>query len=121
MDFLPDGDVERASFLAQLGRRDVTVVFDYRRYETDKTVIAEPARERGGKVVVFTDPWLSPAAAHADVVLISQVASDSPYDSLTPAVALIEALIAAVLERIGGDGHERMKRAEDAARRAGLL
>ncbi|MFF6872749.1 MurR/RpiR family transcriptional regulator [Streptomyces sp. NPDC003444] len=121
VDFLPDGDVERASFLAQLGRRDVTVVFDYRRYETDKTVIAELARERGGKVVVFTDPWLSPAAAHADVVLISQVASDSPYDSLTPAVALIEALIAAVLERVGGDGHERMKRAEDAARRAGLL
>ncbi|MFI1567433.1 MurR/RpiR family transcriptional regulator [Streptomyces sp. NPDC020490] len=119
--FLPARAVERTSFLSQLARRDVTVLFDYRRYETDKTLIAELARERGGKVIVFTDPWLSPAAAHADVVLITQVTSGSPYDGLTPALALIEVLIAAVLDRIGSDGHERMKRAEGVARRTGLL
>ncbi|MEV6247716.1 MurR/RpiR family transcriptional regulator [Streptomyces sp. NPDC051742] len=121
VDFLPDRDVERASFLTQLTRRDVTVLFDYRRYEADKTVIAELARERGGKVIVFTDPWLSPAAAHADVVLITQVTSGSPYDSLTPALALIESLVAAVLDRVGSEGHERMKHAESVARRTGLL
>ncbi|MER5308505.1 MurR/RpiR family transcriptional regulator [Streptomyces sp. NPDC002773] len=121
VDFFPDRDVERASFLTQLARRDVTVLFDYRRYEADKTVIAELARERGGKVIVFTDPWLSPAAAHADVVLVTQVTSDSPYDSLTPALALIESLVAAVLDRVGSEGHERMKLAESVARRTGLL
>ncbi|MFG2310908.1 MurR/RpiR family transcriptional regulator [Streptomyces sp. NPDC048566] len=119
--FLPDRDVERTSFLTQLARRDVTVVFDYRRYEPDKTAIAELARERGGKVVVFTDPWLSPAAAHADVVLTTQVASNSPYDSLTPALALIESLVAATLEKIGDEGHERMKLSESVARRTGLI
>ncbi|MFE6228021.1 MULTISPECIES: MurR/RpiR family transcriptional regulator [unclassified Streptomyces] len=118
---VPHKDVERTSFLTQLARRDVTVLFDYRRYEADKTLIAELARERGGKVVVFTDPWLSPAAAHADVVLTTQVSSDSPYDSLTPAMAVVESLVAAVLDRIGGDGHERMKEAERVARRTGLL
>ncbi|MFI9119756.1 MurR/RpiR family transcriptional regulator [Streptomyces bikiniensis] len=118
---LPHKDVERTSFLTQLARRDVTVLFDYRRYEADKTLIAELARERGGKVIVFTDPWLSPAAAHADVVLITQVSSHSPYDSLTPALAVVESLVAAALERIGGDGHERMKEAERTARRTGLL
>lgn len=121
VSLLPHKDVERTSFLTQLSRRDVTVLFDYRRYETDKTLIAELARERGGKVIVFTDPWLSPAAAHADVVLITQVNSDSPYDSLTPAMAIVESLVAAVLERVGGDGHERMKEAERIARRTGLL
>ncbi|MET7758906.1 MurR/RpiR family transcriptional regulator [Streptomyces sp. NPDC005389] len=121
VSLLPHKDVERTSFLTQLGRRDVTVLFDYRRYEADKTLIAELARERGGKVIVFTDPWLSPAAAHADVVLITQVNSDSPYDSLTPAMAIAESLVAAVLERVGGAGHERMKQAERTARRTGLL
>ncbi|MEU7697095.1 MurR/RpiR family transcriptional regulator [Streptomyces sp. NPDC039028] len=121
VSLLPHKDVERTSFLTQLTRRDVTVLFDYRRYEADKTLIAELARERGGKVVVFTDPWLSPAAAHADVVLITQVSSDSPYDSLTPAMAIVESLVAAVLERVGGEGHERMKEAERIARRTGLL
>lgn len=119
--FLPDRDVERASFLTQLARRDVTVVFDYRRYEADKTVMAEMARERGGKVIVFTDPWLSPAAAHADVVLTTQVTSDSPYDSLAPALALVESLVAAVLDRIGDEGHERMKVSESVAKRTGLI
>ncbi|MEV4937480.1 MurR/RpiR family transcriptional regulator [Streptomyces zaomyceticus] len=121
VSLLPHKDVERTSFLTQLTRRDVTVLFDYRRYEADKTLTAELARERGGKVIVFTDPWLSPAAAHADVVLITQVSSDSPYDSLTPAMAIVESLVAAVLERVGGAGHERMKEAERIARRTGLL
>ncbi|MBP2586645.1 DNA-binding MurR/RpiR family transcriptional regulator [Streptomyces sp. PvR006] len=89
--------------------------------EPDKTVIAELARERGGKVIVFTDPWLSPAAAHADVVLTTQVTSSSPYDSLTPALALVESLVAAVLDRIGDKGHERMKLSESVARRKGLI
>ncbi|MFK3732252.1 MurR/RpiR family transcriptional regulator [Streptomyces sp. NPDC088090] len=121
VSLVPHKDVERTSFLTQLARRDVTVLFDYRRYEADKTLIAELARERGGKVIVFTDPWLSPAAAHGDVVLTTQVSSDSPYDSLTPALAVVESLVAAVLDRIGGDGHERMKEAERVARRTGLL
>ncbi|MFJ4812583.1 MurR/RpiR family transcriptional regulator [Streptomyces longwoodensis] len=121
VSFLPDRDVERTAYLTQLGRRDVTVVFDYRRYEEDKTVVAELARENGGKVVVFTDPWLSPAAAHADVVLTSHVTSTSPYDSLTPTFALIESLVAAVLHRIGPAAHQRMKDAEGVARRIGLL
>ncbi|MFF9340810.1 MULTISPECIES: MurR/RpiR family transcriptional regulator [unclassified Streptomyces] len=118
---VPHKDVERTSYLTQLARRDVTVLFDYRRYEPDKTLMAELAQERGGKVIVFTDPWLSPAAAHADVVLITQVSSDSPYDSLTPALAIVESLVGAVLERLGGEGHERMKEAEKVARRVGLL
>ncbi|MFE5977986.1 MurR/RpiR family transcriptional regulator [Streptomyces sp. NPDC056460] len=119
--FVPDRDVERAAFLTQLARRDVTVIFDYRRYEDDKAAIAELARERGGKVIVFTDPWLSPSAGHADVVLTSQVNSDSPYDSLTPTLALIESVVAATLGELGAGAHQRMKDAEAVARRTGLL
>ncbi|TQJ85355.1 MurR/RpiR family transcriptional regulator [Streptomyces sp. SLBN-31] len=121
VSFVPDRDVERTSVLTQLTRRDVMVIFDYRRYEAEMTVVAELVRERGGKVVVFTDPWLSPASAHADVVLINQVASDSPYDSLTPTLALIETLVSAVLDLLGPDAHQRMKDGEDVARRTGLL
>ncbi|WP_306326676.1 MurR/RpiR family transcriptional regulator [Streptomyces venezuelae] len=119
--FVPERDVERAAFLTQLARRDVTVIFDYRRYEGDKAVIAELARERGGKVIVFTDPWLSPSASHADVVLTSQVNSASPYDSLTPTLALIESVVASTLSELGAEAHQRMKDAEAVARRTGLL
>ncbi|MFE1233337.1 MurR/RpiR family transcriptional regulator [Streptomyces sp. NPDC058745] len=119
--FVPDGHVERVSALTQLARRDIVVIFDFRRYEDDKTAIAELARERGAKVIVFTDPWLSPATAQADVVLTSQVTSESPYDSLTPTLALVESLVTAVLARLGSTAHDRMKEGEAAARELGLL
>ncbi|MGW5639384.1 MurR/RpiR family transcriptional regulator, partial [Streptomyces sp. NPDC003832] len=85
--FLPDRDVERTSFLTQLGRRDLTVVFDYRRYEEDMTLTAELARERGGKVIVFTDPWLSPASAGAVAPAVGSAPPSSPSSPPAPAPA----------------------------------
>ncbi|MCB5167001.1 MurR/RpiR family transcriptional regulator [Streptomyces bambusae] len=118
---LPDRPVERTAALAQLTRRDVVVLFDYRRYEADKTAIAQLAGEAGGRSVLFTDPWLSPAAAHADVVLPAQVGTMAPYDSLAPTMAVIEAVIAGVIEALGPEGHRHLSRNEDTARRVGLI
>ncbi|MDJ0382206.1 MurR/RpiR family transcriptional regulator [Streptomyces sp. G-G2] len=118
---LPDRPVERTAALAQLTKRDVVVLFDYRRYEDDKTAIAQLVRETAGKVIVFTDPWLSPAATHADVVLPSQVGTLSPYDSLVPTLAVVEALVAGVINALGSGAHQRMKSYEEVARRSGLV
>jgi DNA-binding MurR/RpiR family transcriptional regulator len=55
-------DPERAApvqELIDLRRRDVLVAFDYRRYQADTVQAARTAFERGGTVVLFTDPWLS--------------------------------------------------------------
>lgn len=114
--FLPDRDVERTAALSRLSRRDILVVFDYRRYESDKVAIAQLAEERGGKVIVFTDTWLSPTSAHAEVVLPSQVTSLSPYDSLVPTLAVIETVVAGLITALGDEGHLHMQQNEDVAR-----
>lgn len=119
--FLPDRDVERTAALAGLTRRDVLVVFDYRRYEEDKAAMAQLLREQGGKVVLFTDTWLSPVTAHAEVVLPSHVTSPSPYDSLVPTMAVIETVVAAVIVSLGEVAHERLRHGEDIAQRVGLV
>lgn len=118
---LPDRAVERTAQLAHLARRDAVVLFDYRRYEEDKAAIAQMTREAGGKVIVFTDAWLSPATAQADVVLPSQVGTVSPYDSLVPTLAVVETVIAGVMQALGEDAHRHMQQSEDTARRAGLV
>ncbi|MFD4025499.1 MurR/RpiR family transcriptional regulator [Streptomyces sp. NPDC058576] len=118
--FLPDRDVERTAVLAALTRRDVLVVFDYRRYESDKTTMAALVQEQGGKVVLFTDTWLSPAAPHAEVVLPSRVTAPSPYDSLVPTLAVLETVVAGVMTALGDEARRRMQHGEDIARRAGL-
>lgn len=101
---------DRAGSLLDVGRRDVVIAFDYRRYQHDTVRAATVAKERGATLVVFTDPYLSPLAAQADVLLTSSVLSPSPFITLTPALALVEAAITALLDRLGDAPLERMAR-----------
>lgn len=102
------GTADHAAYLLDASRRDILVVFDYRRYQHETIALARAASARGAKVVLFTDPWLSPAAGYADVVLPAQVQAPSPFDSLTPALALVETLVAAVVELTGEPGRARV-------------
>jgi len=80
--------------LLDLSGRDVLIVFDYRRYQRDVIQFAEQAAARGVQLILFTDPYHSPIAAKAKVVIVGRTEVNSPYDSLAPAVAQSEALIA---------------------------
>ncbi|MFE0207106.1 MurR/RpiR family transcriptional regulator [Streptomyces sp. NPDC058985] len=119
--FLPDRHVERTAALGALGRKDVLVLFDYRRYEQDKLAIAQLARDQGCKIIVFTDTWLSPTSTHAEVVLPSRVTTPSPYDSLVPTLAVVETVVAGLVAALGEAAHQHMQHNEDIARRAGLI
>jgi len=101
---------DRVSSMLDLRRRDVLVAFDYRRYQHDTVRLAMTAKDQGATLIAFTDPYLSPLAARADVILISSVQSPSPFDALTPAVALTEALVAALVDRLGDAPRARMAR-----------
>ncbi len=68
------------------------------------------ARQRGATLIAFTDPYLSPLAAHADVILTTSLNSPSPFAALTPAVALVEAVVAALVDRLGDQPLDRMAR-----------
>ena len=102
------GPTRRSEDAMEIGRRDVVCVFDYRRYQSDTVAVAELAAKRGAKIVVFTDPWLSPAAEHANHVLISHADSASPFDSLVGAFALTEVLSARVVAALGDKGLARV-------------
>lgn len=101
---------DRVSAMLDVGRGDVLVAFDYRRYQHDTVRLSMIAKSQGATLIGFTDPYLSPLAAHADVILTTSVASPSPFDALTPAVALVETLIAALVDRLGAAPLERMTR-----------
>lgn len=104
---------QRVGQLVDVGRNDVFVLFDYRRYQRDIVSLAERVHGRGASVVLFTDPWLSPAAAYADVVLPTSVDSPSPFDSLATGFVLVEALAAGVLAVRGEAATRRMRHWDD--------
>jgi DNA-binding MurR/RpiR family transcriptional regulator len=101
---------ERAAAVADIGKKDVVVVFDFRRYERDTLELARAARATSARIVLLTDPWLSPVAEIADAVLPAQVTGPSPFESLTPTLAVVETLITAVAGTLGEDGSRRLER-----------
>jgi DNA-binding MurR/RpiR family transcriptional regulator len=94
---VPPLAAESFDLLLDAGPRDTLVVFDHRRYQTDVIRFAEQAAERGTQLVLFTDVWRSPIAEHAKVIIVAPLEANSPYDSLAPAVAQMEALVARIV------------------------
>ena len=108
-------DAERsapAQQLIDMRKGDVLVVFDYRRYQADTIESARVASAQGCNIVLFTDPWLSPASAFARQVIVTSVDTVGPFDSLVGAMAVVEGMVAAVLGRLGPRAQSRMQTLE---------
>jgi DNA-binding MurR/RpiR family transcriptional regulator len=93
--------------IASLGKRQVLVVFDYRRYQTDVVRFAGEAKARGVHVILFTDQWVSPIGECADVVITAPTATSSPFDTLVTPLLQVEAVAVGVAERLGADWRSR--------------
>jgi DNA-binding MurR/RpiR family transcriptional regulator len=101
-----------AQDLVDMRKADVLVVFDYRRYQADTIESAQVTSAQGCNVILFTDPWLSPASAFAKQVIVTGVDQVGPFDSLVGAMAVVEGVVAAVLNRLGPRAQSRMRNLE---------
>lgn len=86
--------------LIDLRPGDIFIQFDYRRYQKTAALATETARRRQAKIVLFTDIYDSPLRQLADIVIAAPVEVPSPFDSLVPAMAQVEALIAELTARL---------------------
>ena len=102
----PDSD---SPMIVDAGRNDVFVVFDVRRYQRDVVSFSHALHNRGSRLILVTDPWLSPVAEIADVVLPARVGGVSPFDSLAPVMVLVEMLAAGVYSKLGVRAANRIR------------
>jgi DNA-binding MurR/RpiR family transcriptional regulator len=98
--------------MIEIGRKDVIVAFDIRRYQEDVIALCETAARQGATVVLLTDPWLSPIARVARHVLPAHIAAPSNWDSSAGLLLLVETLIAAVTKRLWDTARPRMEAVE---------
>lgn len=100
-------------YLLDVEEGDVFVIFDVRRYEANTLKLAEMARARGARIVLFTDQWRSPAHAVADVCFSSRIVVPSAWDSAATTLLLVETMIAAVQDLTWEETRGRMQRLEE--------
>jgi len=98
-----------SAHLLEITDRDVLVAFDYRRYQDDVIALAQGAARHGASVVLVTDRWLSPIVEISSHVITAETETGSPFDSIVGSVALIEVVVAALVERIGEPGRQRIQ------------
>ena len=108
------GELSASAFdtLTDLGQKDVLVVFDYRRYQRDVTSYARQAAQQDVRLILFTDQWLSPISELAEVAIVSRLDVESPFDTLAPAIAQMEVVVANILAISGDEPLARMQRVE---------
>ncbi len=85
-------------YLLDVGKGDVVVFFDIRRYDARMLEFAASAQERGAKVVLITDQWISPIARLAVHSLPLRIEAPSSWDSNIVPLFVAEALVAATVD-----------------------
>lgn len=98
--------------LIDMGRRDVLLVFDIRRYQDSLLRLAETAHARGVQVVLITDQWLSPIARFARHTIAARTAAPSPWDSSAALFVVAETLVGEVTRKLDMDGAARIREME---------
>lgn len=111
--FLADHLTDWQQALLDLRAGDVVVIFDIRRYESNAVHFAEMAAGQGAEVIVITDRWLSPAAAHARHSLPCHVEMPAAWDSTAALLVVVEALLAQVQGLLAEEVQDRLNRLED--------
>jgi DNA-binding MurR/RpiR family transcriptional regulator len=99
--------------LIDMGKRDVLLIFDIRRYQDSLIRFAEKAHQRGVQIVLFTDQWLSPIARFARHVIAGRTAVPSPWDSSSALFVVAEALIGEVTRELEADSARRIREMEN--------
>jgi DNA-binding MurR/RpiR family transcriptional regulator len=110
--FLPADQYWRALELTTIKKNDLFVFFDFRRYQEDVIALAGHVADKGGEIILITDPYYSPIAEISHCVFPTEVSGPSAYDSYVPALVLIEILIAGLVERNGACIRKRMEEQE---------
>jgi DNA-binding MurR/RpiR family transcriptional regulator len=83
--------------LLDMDKTDVVVIFDIRRYDARMVEFAASAKQRGARVVLITDQWISPIARSAVHSLPLRIEAPSSWDSNIVPMFVAEALVAATV------------------------
>jgi DNA-binding MurR/RpiR family transcriptional regulator len=109
VQYVGEAAADATSWAADANGHHVAVLFDLRRYEKRTIELGEGLRRRSVKFVLITDTWMSPCAPLANYVLPVAVDIGYRFDSLVPAMAVVEALVDQTARLLGASAVDRVE------------
>ena len=108
----PSSTAEIFEQMFSIGKDDVLIAFSFPRYSSKMVNAVKYAKDRGARVVVFTDSEISPIAEYADSLLTAQSDMASFMDSFVAPISIINAIIVEITGRREKEITERFDRLE---------
>jgi DNA-binding MurR/RpiR family transcriptional regulator len=109
VQFVGESAADVTTWVADADGHQTAVLFDLRRYEKRTIEIVEGLRRRAVKLILVTDTWMSPCAPLATHVLPVTVDNGQGFDSLVPALAVVEALADQTARLLGESAVSRIE------------
>lgn len=100
--------------LADLRSDDVVLAINFRPYGREIHLVAQAVGRSGASLISIADSRATVLAQHANAILVFGADSPSFFPSITPAVALVESLAAAMLAHAGDAAAARIGEIESA-------
>jgi DNA-binding MurR/RpiR family transcriptional regulator len=111
VQLIASGTASLADLLLDVHAGDRLLVFTFRPYARLAGEVIEFFRQAGGSIVLVTDDALGPSARLADHVLVCAPDSPGPFASAVGGMFVVEAVAAAVAERVSDEGRQAAARA----------
>jgi DNA-binding MurR/RpiR family transcriptional regulator len=111
VQLIASGTASLADLLLDVHAGDRLLVLTFRPYARMAGEVVEFFRQAGGSIVLISDDALGPYASLADEVLVCAPDSPGPFASAVGGMFVVEAVAAAVAERVSDEGRQAAARA----------
>jgi DNA-binding MurR/RpiR family transcriptional regulator len=105
----------------RIGSKDALLAVSLSPYSNSTHRATQLAHKAGAKIVAITDSEFAPVARLANVVILVSAQSPSFFDTISPALAAAEVLVALLASRAGADVPKNVSRHEKLLRDAGVF
>lgn len=112
VSLIPQTQALWPQYQLDIGKGDIVLFFDIRRYDARMLEFAASAKEKGARVVLITDQWISPIARIAVHSLPLRIEAPSSWDSSIVPLFVAEALISAVVNANWPESQARIRELE---------
>lgn len=108
VSIIPSGGSEVIEGIAHAGKEDLVIIFSYSKVSSEGRIILDYAQTAGYQTLAFTSRLYAPSEQRADMNIYVYRGEKEEYHSMTTAIAMIDAMILALSERMADTSAEQL-------------